>query len=159
MAPDARRMGQVHEGQVQKGFATDICICHLPRKSKFKSSIVVFVIQVRDRCRKGVPSSIRPRAWQYLCGGNYLMSQNKGSVDDFIVLQEFNFIFPALLCVSQHFRRVARAARRPQMARRYPKGPSPSISHSRNVYRVRRSRVQSTFLFLRWKLDFFQLFH
>ena len=40
-------------------------------------------MQVRDRCRKGVPSSIRPRAWQYLCGGNYLMSQNKGSVDDF----------------------------------------------------------------------------
>jgi len=40
--------------------------------------------KVRDRCRKGIPSSIRPRAWQYLCGGRYLMKQNKGIFDELL---------------------------------------------------------------------------
>lgn len=26
-------------------------------------------LKVRERCRKGIPPSIRPRAWLYLCGG------------------------------------------------------------------------------------------
>ncbi|XP_071448826.1 TBC1 domain family member whacked [Hetaerina americana] len=29
--------------------------------------------KVRERCRKGIPPSVRPRAWQYLCGGKLLM--------------------------------------------------------------------------------------
>uniref|UniRef100_T1J5D5 Rab-GAP TBC domain-containing protein n=1 Tax=Strigamia maritima TaxID=126957 RepID=T1J5D5_STRMM len=32
--------------------------------------------KVRDRCRKGIPPAVRPRAWQFLCGGKYLMDQN-----------------------------------------------------------------------------------
>lgn len=39
---------------------------------------------MRDRCRKGIPSSIRPRAWQYLCGGGVLMERNKGVFDDLL---------------------------------------------------------------------------
>ena len=40
--------------------------------------------QVRDRCRKGIPSAVRPRAWQYLCGGSYLMKQNVGVFEDLV---------------------------------------------------------------------------
>lgn len=29
--------------------------------------------KVRERCRKGIPSSIRPRAWNFLCGAHYHM--------------------------------------------------------------------------------------
>lgn len=34
--------------------------------------------KVRDRCRKGIPSSMRAKAWQYLSGGNFLMESYKG---------------------------------------------------------------------------------
>lgn len=34
--------------------------------------------KVRDRCRKGIPSSLRAKAWQHLCGGNFLMENYKG---------------------------------------------------------------------------------
>lgn len=33
--------------------------------------------KVRERCRKGIPASVRPRAWLYLCGGNLLLEQKK----------------------------------------------------------------------------------
>lgn len=29
--------------------------------------------KVRQRCRKGIPSSVRPRAWIHLCGAQYHM--------------------------------------------------------------------------------------
>ena len=29
--------------------------------------------KVRERCRKGIPSSVRPRAWMHLCGAQYHM--------------------------------------------------------------------------------------
>ncbi|GBM83237.1 TBC1 domain family member 10A [Araneus ventricosus] len=29
--------------------------------------------KVRERCRKGIPPAIRPRAWQYLCGAKFYM--------------------------------------------------------------------------------------
>lgn len=38
--------------------------------------------KVRERCRKGIPPSLRPRAWLYLCGGQFLMEQSKGLYDD-----------------------------------------------------------------------------
>lgn len=38
--------------------------------------------KVRERCRKGIPPSLRPRAWLYLCGGQFLMEQSKGMYDD-----------------------------------------------------------------------------
>ncbi|KAJ1524080.1 hypothetical protein ONE63_010617 [Megalurothrips usitatus] len=34
--------------------------------------------KVRERCRKGIPTSVRPRAWLYLCGGHLLMKQHRG---------------------------------------------------------------------------------
>jgi hypothetical protein len=34
--------------------------------------------KVKDRCRKGIPPSIRPRAWQYLCGSKFLLEHNPG---------------------------------------------------------------------------------
>lgn len=33
--------------------------------------------KVRDRCRKGIPPSLRARAWMHLCGGKYLHMHNK----------------------------------------------------------------------------------
>ncbi len=27
--------------------------------------------KVRERCRKGIPSSVRARAWMHLCGAKY----------------------------------------------------------------------------------------
>uniref|UniRef100_A0A1B6CLH1 Rab-GAP TBC domain-containing protein n=1 Tax=Clastoptera arizonana TaxID=38151 RepID=A0A1B6CLH1_9HEMI len=32
--------------------------------------------KVRERCRKGIPPSVRQRAWLFLCGGNKLMNQS-----------------------------------------------------------------------------------
>ena len=34
--------------------------------------------KVKERCRKGIPQSVRSRAWQYLCGSKFLMENNKG---------------------------------------------------------------------------------
>ncbi|KAK7789461.1 hypothetical protein R5R35_005859 [Gryllus longicercus] len=31
--------------------------------------------KVRERCRKGIPASVRPRAWLYLCGGQLVLQQ------------------------------------------------------------------------------------
>ncbi|XP_063220448.1 TBC1 domain family member whacked [Bacillus rossius redtenbacheri] len=31
---------------------------------------------VRDRCRKGIPSSVRPRAWLFLCGGKVVLDKS-----------------------------------------------------------------------------------
>ncbi|GAB6030205.1 hypothetical protein CHUAL_005880 [Chamberlinius hualienensis] len=33
--------------------------------------------KVRDRCRKGIPPSLRARAWQLLCGSQFLQEQSK----------------------------------------------------------------------------------
>ena len=31
--------------------------------------------KIRERCRKGIPASVRPRAWLFLCGGHLLMKR------------------------------------------------------------------------------------
>ncbi len=36
------------------------------------------------RCRKGIPRAIRPRAWKLLCGGDLLMTENPGILDQLI---------------------------------------------------------------------------
>lgn len=36
------------------------------------------VFQIRERCRKGIPMSVRPRAWLYLCGGKILLEKHPG---------------------------------------------------------------------------------
>ena len=41
-------------------------------------------IQVKERCRKGIPPSMRARAWQYLCGGKYLLDSNQGRFDAYL---------------------------------------------------------------------------
>ena len=38
----------------------------------------LYCLQIRERCRKGIPPSLRSRAWQYLCGSKFLMEQNTG---------------------------------------------------------------------------------
>ena len=35
--------------------------------------------KVRQRCRKGIPTSIRPRAWFHLCGAKYRMAREPGA--------------------------------------------------------------------------------
>ncbi|KAK4286851.1 hypothetical protein Pmani_040063, partial [Petrolisthes manimaculis] len=34
--------------------------------------------KVRDRCRKGIPSALRARAWQHLCGAHKQLERNPG---------------------------------------------------------------------------------
>lgn len=40
--------------------------------------------KVRQRCRKGIPSSIRPRAWQHLCGAKYRMTKHSGAFNRYL---------------------------------------------------------------------------
>lgn len=40
--------------------------------------------RVRARCRKGIPPSLRARAWQYLCGSKFLMDQNQGKFEEYL---------------------------------------------------------------------------
>ncbi|VDP52073.1 unnamed protein product [Soboliphyme baturini] len=30
--------------------------------------------KVKSRCRKGIPPSVRAKAWKYMCGAQYLMT-------------------------------------------------------------------------------------
>ncbi|KAH9525710.1 hypothetical protein Btru_002125 [Bulinus truncatus] len=43
--------------------------------------------KVKERCRKGIPPSLRARAWQYLCGSNFTMEQNRGVFEDYLKRQ------------------------------------------------------------------------
>lgn len=40
--------------------------------------------KVKERCRKGIPPSVRSRAWQYLCGSKFLMDHNVGKFDEYL---------------------------------------------------------------------------
>lgn len=40
--------------------------------------------KIRERCRKGIPPSLRSRAWQYLCGSKFLMEQNTGRYQEYL---------------------------------------------------------------------------
>lgn len=40
--------------------------------------------QTKRRCRKGIPSSLRGRAWQLLSGGKWLLNRNKGKYENLI---------------------------------------------------------------------------
>ncbi|KAL5016349.1 hypothetical protein ScPMuIL_005938 [Solemya velum] len=40
--------------------------------------------KVKDRCRKGIPPSVRARGWQYLCGSKFLMEQNQGRYQEYL---------------------------------------------------------------------------
>ena len=40
--------------------------------------------KVRQRCRKGIPPSIRPRAWLHLCGAKYRMNRHSQSFEQFL---------------------------------------------------------------------------
>ncbi|ELW66533.1 TBC1 domain family member 10A [Tupaia chinensis] len=41
-----------------------------------------FDFQIRLRCQKGIPPSLRGRAWQYLSGGKVKLQQNPGKFDE-----------------------------------------------------------------------------
>lgn len=40
--------------------------------------------KVKERCRKGIPPSVRSRAWQYLCGSKFLMDHNQGKYEEYL---------------------------------------------------------------------------
>ncbi|XP_069135910.1 TBC1 domain family member 10A-like [Argopecten irradians] len=40
--------------------------------------------KIKERCRKGIPPSLRSRAWQYLCGSRFLMENNKGRFENYL---------------------------------------------------------------------------
>ncbi|XP_045106066.1 TBC1 domain family member 10A-like isoform X1 [Portunus trituberculatus] len=46
--------------------------------SRWDSYMLKRYKKVRDRCRKGVPSALRARAWQHLCGANKQLERNPG---------------------------------------------------------------------------------
>ncbi|KAH3891480.1 TBC1 domain family member 10B-like [Dreissena polymorpha] len=39
--------------------------------------------KVKERCRKGIPPSVRSRAWQFLCGSKYAMEHNPGKFEEY----------------------------------------------------------------------------
>eukprot|EP00041_Stephanoeca_diplocostata_P014048 m.252170 g.252170 ORF g.252170 m.252170 type:complete len:500 (+) comp19557_c0_seq3:192-1691(+) len=41
-------------------------------------------MKVKQRCRKGIPNSIRGRAWQMLCGADVLCSNNRGKYEELV---------------------------------------------------------------------------
>lgn len=41
----------------------------------------VSLLQIRLRCQKGIPPSLRGRAWQYLSGSKVKLEQNMGKFD------------------------------------------------------------------------------
>ncbi|XP_074643871.1 TBC1 domain family member 10B-like [Tubulanus polymorphus] len=40
--------------------------------------------KVKERCRKGIPPSLRARSWQYLCGSKYLLEHNRGKFEEYL---------------------------------------------------------------------------
>ncbi|BFZ18383.1 hypothetical protein BsWGS_21422 [Bradybaena similaris] len=42
--------------------------------------------KVKDRCRKGIPPSLRARAWQHLCGSHFVLEQNRGVFEEYLKL-------------------------------------------------------------------------
>ncbi len=67
-----------------------ICTCtSIPPKLSFLLSYYIFSRQsilpcppqVKERCRKGIPDSLRGRIWMKLSGGDELLQQNPGLFD------------------------------------------------------------------------------
>lgn len=54
-----------------------------------------FDFQIRLRCQKGIPPSLRGRAWQYLSGGKVKLQQNPGKFD----VSGPSFTLPSLPCL------------------------------------------------------------
>jgi len=52
--------------------------------SRWESYIQKDFKKVRSRCRKGIPRSIRGRAWFYLCGGYFLQKKNPNAFNDLL---------------------------------------------------------------------------
>jgi hypothetical protein len=48
--------------------------------------------KIKERCRKGIPSSLRHRAWLYLTGAHRLKEQQPGRFDDLLKLPDNAFI-------------------------------------------------------------------
>ncbi|KAM3963893.1 TBC1 domain family member whacked [Aphomia sociella] len=40
--------------------------------------------KVRERCRKGIPASVRPKAWLYLCGGQLLLQNHPNEYEELL---------------------------------------------------------------------------
>ncbi|KAJ8712831.1 hypothetical protein PYW08_008135 [Mythimna loreyi] len=40
--------------------------------------------KVRERCRKGIPASVRPKAWLYLCGGQLLLEKHPNEYEELL---------------------------------------------------------------------------
>lgn len=59
----------------------------------------LFRFQIRLRCQKGIPPSLRGRAWQYLSGGKVKLQQNPGKFDVSCLSSTLSFL-PHLLAIS-----------------------------------------------------------
>lgn len=100
MAGDAEQLGQVHVEKAQKGLKS------ASFRSPFASSETPFDVvfladcdrQVKERCQKGIPPSLRGRAWLYLTGAKVKREQNKG---------KFQVSCPSRLCGLQPLAAVA----------------------------------------------------
>jgi hypothetical protein len=47
--------------------------------------LIMCTLQIRKRCRKGIPGSLRGRAWTYLCGAHQFIKENDGRSEIFEV--------------------------------------------------------------------------
>lgn len=55
--------------------------CSLWRSAQVDAFAQPSFFQIRLRCQKGIPPSLRGRAWQYLSGGKVKLQQNPGKFD------------------------------------------------------------------------------
>ena len=51
--------------------------------SKWESYMLKDYKKVRERCRKGIPSSVRARAWLQLSGAQFYLEEDKGHRTEF----------------------------------------------------------------------------
>ena len=82
--------GSAQEEPFKKGGELDIAILR-KRENKWLHMLdhwdkymMTRFKKVRQRCRKGIPSSIRPRAWQHLCGAKYRMTKHPGAFNRYL---------------------------------------------------------------------------
>ena len=97
-------------------------------------------MKVRERCRKGIPASLRSRAWTRLCGAYYFLD-NPSHKTEFKRLYVSSLVSHIQVACSI-FSSQTEPARQPKVDRRHREGPAPELSDARAVRRrVRAHRA------------------
>ena len=70
MVGDAHPVGLLHAPQLSQGLS-HLLVDNIKDDAMMRNQSTSGRAQVRERCRKGIPPSIRARAWLHLCGAKY----------------------------------------------------------------------------------------